>query len=103
MPSSKTDTAIRFPESDNQKRRIRNVTQDRRAVSRMQREGGSEKQRREDATTWTPEQTMATSMDEDGNPKPDPTAFSDGWKARKTGALRDEGMDMYDAMNQNFD
>ena len=103
MPSSKTDTAIRYPESADQKRRLRNVTQDRHAIEKIQREEGSQRHKAEDATTWGTEQTMATSMDEDGNPKPDPLAYSDGWKAKKRGALKNEGMDMFGAMNEDFD
>lgn len=103
MPSSKTDTAIRYPESDNQKRRLRNVTQDRKAVDRMQREAGSQQRRREDATSWGVEQTMATSMNQEGNPQPDPSAFSDGWKARKSGATKSDDVDLYNAMHEEFD
>lgn len=102
MPSSKTDTAIRFPEDADQKRRLRNVTQDRRFAERQQREAGSAKAKAAD-TTWAPEQYMTTSMDEDGNPQPDPTAFT-GLQAQKKGAKGEqEGIDMYDAANQDFD
>ena len=103
MPSSKTDTAIRFPESNDQKRRIRNVTQDRHAIDKMKRADASSQHKAEDATSWGTEQTMATSMDDEGNPKPDPTAYSDGWKASKKGDLKNQGMDMYGALNDEFD
>ena len=103
MPSTKTDTSIRYPESDNQKRRLRNVTQDRKAAERMQRQAGSQERRFEDATSWGTEQSMATTMDEDGNPQPDPASFSDGWKAQKSRARNTKDMDMYEAANSDFD
>ena len=101
MPSSKTDTAIRFPESSDQKRRLRNVTQDRHAVDRMKREGSSAQNKAEDATSRGTQQTMAMTMDNEGNPEPHPTTYS-GSKSRKKGDQKNQGMDMFGAVNDDF-
>jgi hypothetical protein len=98
MPSSKTDTAIRFPEAGNQKRRIRNTTQDRKAVDRMKTEASSGKNRAEDAQAWPVEQLLETSMDENGNPAPDPVAYHDGTRARQNKLPKEDEQDIYDAM-----
>lgn len=102
MPSSKTDTAIRFPEKADQTRRLRNVTQDRKAVSRMQDEANSSKNRVEDANSWGTEQLLGTGIDESANPVPDPVSFGNGRKARKNQQQKEEP-DVYEAMNQQFD
>ncbi|GAD93157.1 conserved hypothetical protein [Paecilomyces variotii No. 5] len=96
MPSSKTETAIRFPESDDQKRRIRNTTQDRKAVDRMKAEASSSQNRSADAQSWSVDQLLDTSMDASGNPVPDPASYHDGNRARK--AKGEEDQDIYDAM-----
>lgn len=98
MPSSKTDTAIRFPEAEHQKRHIRNTTQDRKAVDRMKAEASSGKNRSSDAQAWPVEQLLETSMDENGNPVPDPVTYRDGTRARKNKMPKENEQDMYDAM-----
>lgn len=101
MPSSKTDTAIRFPENADQTRRLRNVTQDRKAVARMQDEAASGKNKSQQATNWGTEQLLGSRIDEAGSPVPDPVSFGDGQKAR--GKKEGEAADMVDAMNRDFD
>lgn len=104
MPSSKTDTAIRFPENADQTRRLRNVTQDRKAVARMQNEAASGKNKAQDATSWGPEQMLGAQVNEAGSPVPDPVSFGDGGKARrKKEAGSGEAVDMVEAMNGEFD
>lgn len=98
MPGSKTETAIRFPEAQDQKRRIRNTTQDRKWAQRMQERAKRSPERATTATAWPVEQLLETTMDNDGNPVPDPVQFSDGVKARRTGVQKDE-QDMVEAMN----
>lgn len=78
MPSSKTDTAIRFPENADQTRRLRNVTQDRKAVAHMQDEAASGKNKSQQATNWGTEQLLGSRIDEAGSPVPDPVSFG-GW------------------------
>ncbi|KAI9928164.1 hypothetical protein ASPWEDRAFT_170839 [Aspergillus wentii DTO 134E9] len=101
MPTSKTDTALRFPESDDQKRRLRNTTQDQKYGARLRDEASTGSQKSQDATTWTTEQLLGEHMDASGNPVPDPASFGDGAKARK-GKEEDEP-NLYDAMHDDFD
>lgn len=101
MPGSKTDTAIRFPESETQKRRLRNVTQDRKAVARMQDEAASAHRKAEDKTTWSPQDLLGTNIDESGNPAPNPASYADGNRAKQSKRVQES--DMYGAMNENFD
>lgn len=103
MPSSKTDTSLRFPQSDDQKRHLRNVTQDRKAVARMQEEASSGKQKAENSTSWSPNQLLGLHMDAAGQPVPDPASFSDGAKAKKKKESVDENADVYEAMTAEFD
>ncbi|KAH8696409.1 hypothetical protein BGW36DRAFT_417577 [Talaromyces proteolyticus] len=98
MPSSKTDTAIRYPEAENQKRRLRHVTQDRRWESRMRDQAVSNPQFASDATSWGPETLLDLKTDENGNPQPDPAQFRDGNKAIKKG-LGSSEQDMTAAAN----
>ncbi|OJJ51039.1 hypothetical protein ASPZODRAFT_21543 [Penicilliopsis zonata CBS 506.65] len=102
MPSSKTDTSVRFPEREDQKRRLRNTTQDQKATSRMKDAASSGKNRVDDINSWSPEQLLSSSMDDQGNPVPDPVTFHDGAKARK-GKNPDDEPDLYDAMHDDFD
>lgn len=102
MPSSKTDTSIRLPEREDQQRRLRNVTQDRRWAARMEGQRSSSKQKAEDSTTWTPEQMLGAQMDSAGQPVPNPATTADGAKERKKGSV-DENADMYEAMNAEYD
>ncbi|KAJ5432966.1 uncharacterized protein N7458_012122 [Penicillium daleae] len=100
MPASKTDTAMRFPASDTQKRRAW-TTQDKKATSKEQSELSTGKSKAEDSSTWSPEQLLASHMDVSGNPVPDPVSFGDGAKAKKAqrqGSMTDEP-DLFEAMN----
>ena len=101
MPGSKTDTAVRFPEREDQKRRLRNVTQDRQAVARMQKEGGSAQSRTEDLQNWGTEELLDINMNESGDPNPDPAVSSTQTKAKKGKQAGD--VDLYEAMNADFD
>ncbi|CAL5870803.1 uncharacterized protein PFLUO_LOCUS5043 [Penicillium psychrofluorescens] len=102
MPSSKTDTALRFPEADDQKRRLRNVTQDQKSAARSQAQAQSGQQKAENSTTWGPEQLLSTHMSSTGSPVPDPVTFGDGAKAKKKKATDDDA-DLYEAMTAEFD
>lgn len=103
MPSSKTDTAIRLPEKEDQTRRLRNVTQDRKAVARMQDEAASSKNKAQDATSWGTEQLLGSGIDAEANPVPDPVSFGDGRKARRNRERQREEGDVVGAMRENFD
>lgn len=103
MPSSKTDTALRFPENDDQTRRLRNVTQDRKAVSRMQNESSTSDRKAENKATWGPEQLLGINMNEGGNPEPDPASRADGSKATRSKKEEAEEPDIYGAMTEDFD
>lgn len=103
MPSSKTDTAIRLPENEDQTRRLRNVTQDRKAVSRLQDEANSSKNKVEDVSSWGTGQLLGTGIDESANPVPDPVTFGNGRKARNNQQQQKDEADVYEAMTQNFD
>ncbi|EED13087.1 conserved hypothetical protein [Talaromyces stipitatus ATCC 10500] len=85
MPSSKTDTAIRYPERADQQRRIRGVTQDRKWEARMRDKAASNPEMPSNATAWGPESTLELHMDQAGNPQPDPSQFSDGNRAARQG------------------
>lgn len=104
MPSSKTDTAYRLPKKEDQQRRLRNVTQDRKAAARAEAEATSAKKKAEDSTTWSPEQLLGSQLDSDGSPVPNPVTTSDGAKERKKkkGSTSEES-DLYDAMHEEFD
>lgn len=100
MPTSKTDTAMRFPASDDQQRRTW-ATQDKKAAAKAQSELSSGKNKSQESTTWSPEQLLASHMDDSGNPVPDPITFGDGAKAKqkkKMGSMTDEA-DLFEAMN----
>lgn len=103
MPSSKTDTAIRMPQDEEQKRRLRNVTQDRRAIAKMQNEASSGQQKAEESTTWSTDQLLGSQMDSAGQPVPNPVSTGDGAKEKKKkGSIGDEA-DLYEAMHADFD
>lgn len=103
MPSSKTDTAMRLPESDDQKRRLRHVTQDQKWESRKQAEASSGQQKSQDTTSWSPGQLLSTHMDAAGNPVPDPASYGDGNKAKDNKKTMDDEPDLYEAMTADFD
>merc|ERR1711974_167612 len=103
MPSSKTDTAIRLPENEDQTRRLRNVTQDRKAVSRLQDEANSSKNKVEDVSSWGTGQLLGTGMDDAGNPVPDPVSFGNGRKARNNQQQQKDEAHVYEAMTQDFE
>lgn len=100
MPASKTDTALRYPEGDDQSRRLRNVTQDQKATARMQQEAGSAQKRTEDLQNWGTEELLDINMNESGNPNPDPAVSSTETKMKK-GSQGD--VDLYAAMTEDFD
>jgi hypothetical protein len=102
MPSSKTDTAIRFPEKEDQTRRLRNVTQDRKAVSQLQDEARSNKNKADDVSSWGTGQLLGTGIDESAHPVPDPVHFGSGRKMRQNQQQEDDA-DVYEAMTQDFD
>ncbi|KAF7718486.1 Uncharacterized protein PECH_003710 [Penicillium ucsense] len=99
MPSSKTDTAMRFPASEHQQRRMW-TTQDKKAAARAHSELGNSMEQSKKSTTWSPEQMLEAHMNAAGNPEPDPATFGDGAKARAMGKSGhvDEA-DMFEAMN----
>lgn len=100
MPSSKTDTAIRYPEAADQQRRLRGVTQDRKWEARMRESAVSNPEMARNATAWGPESTLELHMDQSGDPQPDPTQYSDGSKATKSGLVAKPGdHDMVSAAN----
>ncbi|KAN0084923.1 hypothetical protein V8E54_001390 [Elaphomyces granulatus] len=103
MAGSKTDTAIRYPKSDGQTRRIHDTTQDQNRAAHMQEQRDCKTvwERASKETARPPEQLLKTNMDQEGNPVPDPVQFSDGAKARKMGAQGDE-QDMVEAANNSF-
>lgn len=104
MPGSKTDTAIRFPESEDQKRRLRHVTQDRKWEARMRDQANSASRKAAETTTWSPEDYLRMGMDESGNPYPDPSAYADGNKARRYSELSGSNeQDLWSAANDQFD
>lgn len=96
MPSSKTETAVHLPQNADQTRRLRNVTQDRKAAARLQDEAGSGQARAADSTSWSTEELLGTGIDEGGNPVPDPVTVGDGKRRRME---RGEG-DVYQAMRE---
>ncbi|KAL1994954.1 hypothetical protein VTN49DRAFT_1141 [Thermomyces lanuginosus] len=104
MAGSKTDTAIRYPEAEDQKRRLRHVTQDRKWEARMRDQANSAANKKTEATTWGPEDYLRMDMDESGNPLPDPSAYADGNKARRYSQLSGiDEQDLWSAANDQFD
>lgn len=97
-----------MPASDDQKRRVRNTTQDRKAMSKLNDSKRTATTRAEDTTSWGPEELLGTTMDENGNPVPDPVSFShihhDHIKSGKNKKTEDnDDMDLYEAMTADFD
>lgn len=103
MPSSKTDTSMRFPESADQQRRIRNVTQDRKAAARSQIQASSGKNKSKESTTWSPNQLLGSHMNAAGQPEPNPATVGDGAKAKKAKQGGDENADVFEAMTADLD
>ena len=100
MPGSKTDTAMRFPESADQQRRLRNVTQDQKARARAQEEASSGKQKAQasmESTIMSPNQLLAEHMDATGQPVPD--AYSNSGETKNS----DDDPDVFEAMTADFD
>jgi hypothetical protein len=85
MAGSKTETAVRYPQSADQKRRLRHVTQDRKWEARMRERAVTAPEMSSNATSWPPETLLELNMDDEGNPVPDPAQYSDGAKAIKHG------------------
>ncbi|PYH31963.1 uncharacterized protein BO87DRAFT_417768 [Aspergillus neoniger CBS 115656] len=74
MPHTKTDTAFRYPQNEDQSRRLRNTTQDQRAAQRQQysSESATAASLAADPTSnWGPEEFFETTVDEYGQPVTD--------------------------------
>lgn len=98
MPTSKTDTAMRFPGRDDQQRRMW-TTQDKKAAAKAQNELSSGQNKSQESTTWTADQMLGSHMNAAGNPEPDPASFGDGAKAKKQQKGLGDEPDLYEAMN----
>lgn len=103
MPSSKTDTSIRYPQAEDQHRHLRNVTQDQKWESRMQDQARSGTSKAESSTTWSADQMLGSEIDSSGQPVPNPANFSDGAKEKKQRGSMGEEPDLYEAANADFD
>ena len=105
MPSTKTDTSLRFPQSADQRTRIWDVTQNQRAAARAQAQAdssASKQQQQQESQNLSPNQLLAEHMDQSGSPVPDPVTGAQGKGGRGAKASEDEP-DLYEAMNANFD
>lgn len=99
MPSSKTDTSIRFPESEDQHRRIRGVTQDRKWEARM-RDAAGRNLGQPSHEESGPESNLELHMDESGEPQSEPWKFSNGNRPSGQGpSTRGRNHDMVSAAN----
>ena len=96
MPSSKTDTAVRFPQSADQQPRIRNVTQNRKAAARAQDQADSAASKLQQPTL-TPNQLLSEHMDASGDPVPEPVTNGRGSRAAQNET------DVYEAMTEKYD
>ncbi|KAL4889520.1 hypothetical protein BDV59DRAFT_205190 [Aspergillus ambiguus] len=104
MPGSKTETSIRFPENQDQTRRVRDTTQDQRAAEKQHAITQSDTARSQAAdpiANWDPEEVFETTVNERGEPVPDPYAFVDGRKMTRGTGGQDDG-DMFEAANEDF-
>ncbi|KAJ5587461.1 uncharacterized protein N7459_003226 [Penicillium hispanicum] len=102
MPSTKTDTAVRFPQSEDQQPRIRNVTQDQRAASKAQASAASSKSKQEKAEEserLSPNQLLSEHMNSAGDPVPDAPTSAKG----KGSKPFDDDVDVFEAMNADFE
>lgn len=103
MPSSKTETAVHLPKNADQTRRLRNVTQDRKAAERMQDEENSSKNKVEESTSWSTEELLGAGIDDAGNPVPDPATVGHARKAKIDQEQRRDDKDVYQAMREEYD
>lgn len=94
---------MRFPEATDQQRRIRNVTQDRKAAARSQIQAGSSKEKSTESTTWSPNQLLGSTMNSAGQPEPNPATVGDGAKAKKAKGASNQDADVFEAMTADFD
>lgn len=102
MPSSKTETAVHLPQNADQTRRLRNVTQDRKAAERMQDGANSGKNKADNSRSWSTEELLGAGIDDAGNPVPDPATVG---HARKTTMSQEQrgDRDVYQAMREEYD
>ncbi|GCB25679.1 hypothetical protein AAWM_08564 [Aspergillus awamori] len=67
MPHTKTDTAFRYPQNDEQSRRLRNTTQNQRAAERQQfssQSATAASLATDPTSSWGPEEYFETTVDE---------------------------------------
>ncbi|PWY76090.1 hypothetical protein BO94DRAFT_208616 [Aspergillus sclerotioniger CBS 115572] len=105
MPHTKTETGIRYPQDEEQRRRLRNTTQDQRASQRFQdasQSAGERAQAADPTSNWGPEEMFETTVDQYGNPVTDQWSFTDGAKMKKGVSGQDEA-DAFEAANNSFD
>ncbi|KAE8141125.1 hypothetical protein BDV38DRAFT_238755 [Aspergillus pseudotamarii] len=104
MPTPTADPEFLLPDPTVQQRRLQNTTQNQTAASRLQDASRSAgESRKEDLTSgMTLQEFLQTTMDKDGNPVPDPNAFTDGAKMQKGSRALDEA-DLVDAAWSAFD
>lgn len=91
---------MRYPQSDDQKRRLRNVTQDQKWASRAQdqaKSGASKLQQQQQPLS--PNQLLSEHMNAAGDPVPDPPAGTQDTRSKAF----DDDTDVFEAMNANFD
>ncbi|GKZ58833.1 hypothetical protein AnigIFM49718_004671 [Aspergillus niger] len=105
MPHTKTDTAFRYPQNDEQSRRLRNTTQNQRAAERQQfssQSATAASLATDPTSSWGPEEYFETTVDEYGNPVTDQWSFTDG--ARMNRGVSGQGeADAFEAANDKFD
>ncbi|KAE8355200.1 hypothetical protein BDV28DRAFT_129490 [Aspergillus coremiiformis] len=92
MQSSKNDPA-------DQQRRLRSATKNQTDASRS---ADAKPQEADMTSQWRPEEFFETGIDKNGNPVPDPVAFTDGAKMQRGSQAQDEA-DLVDAANDDFD
>ncbi|GKZ36553.1 hypothetical protein AbraIFM66950_007706 [Aspergillus brasiliensis] len=104
MPHTKTDTSFRYPQDEDQRRRLRNTTQDQRTAQRQQFSSQSATaayQAADLTSNWAPEEFFETTVDEYGNPVTDEWSFTDGAKMSRGVSGQDEA-DAFEAANDRF-
>ncbi|RAL03275.1 uncharacterized protein BO80DRAFT_16323 [Aspergillus ibericus CBS 121593] len=105
MPHTKTDIGIRYPQDEEQSRRLRNTTQDQRTSQRLQdasHSAGVRSQAADLTSNWGPEEWFETTVDENGNPVADQWSFTDGARMKKGVSGQNEA-DAFEAANNTFD
>ncbi|CAK38137.1 uncharacterized protein An03g01640 [Aspergillus niger] len=94
MPHTKTDTAFRYPQNDEQSRRLRNTTQNQRAADRQQfssQSATAASLAADPTSSWGPEEYFETTVDE-----------YDGARMNRGVSGQDEA-DAFEAANDKFD